>query len=188
MTPPEKPEYLTKEQIVRGTIEARRLVFDALSNECLCSLTEPRYRTYGAWWHTNHQGFSGAVRICFYLDPHSPPAENTAAIDVSHDMYFEMLDNPIDEMAKELLSKRFFHVCPPRFEKVGFTVEFHDYTDDDAIHQIVVRILDSRLTDWRSRFGSTIAVTEAPWGSKRVDYVVRERRGKWHIDPCGAAS
>jgi hypothetical protein len=153
MTPPEKPEYLTKEQIVRGTIEARRLVFDALSNECLCSLTEPRYRTY--------------VRICFYLDPHSPPAENTAAIDVSHDMYFEMLDNPIDEMAKELLSKRFFHVCPPRFEEVGFTVEFHDYTDDDAIHQIVVRILESRLPDWRSRFGSTIAVTEAPWGSKR---------------------
>jgi hypothetical protein len=56
MRPLPKPDYLTKEQIVRGTCEARRLRFAAFTNKFLCGLTEPRYRAYGSWPHTNHQG------------------------------------------------------------------------------------------------------------------------------------
>jgi len=184
MTALRKPDYLTKEQIVRGTCEARRLGFAALTNQFLCSLTEPRYRIYGAWSNKNRQGFTDVARICFYVDPRSPSTKNVAMIDVSHDMYAEMLSNTVDEAAKKLLSRRFFQVCPPPFEEFRFTVEFRDYADDDALNQIMVRILDSRLPDWRSRIGE-VPFAEAPWDFKPADYIVRERRGEWHIHPCG---
>lgn len=177
-----KPDYLTKEQIVRGTCEARRLGFTASTNRFLCSLSEPSYRTYGAWSHTNHRGFRDVVRIGFYCDPHFSSAKTAAMIDVAHDMYAEMLSNPIDEAAKRLLSRRFFRVLvSPSAE---FTVELRDYADHDALNQIIVQIMDSRLPDWRTRIGPKVPVAEAPWDVKEADYLVRERHGIRQICPC----
>lgn len=173
------PEYITKEQLVRGTLEARRLDFDAFTNEFLCSLNEPRYRVYAAWLHTNGDGFSDVVRIQFFLDSSRKQIE---LFDVSHDLYAEMLSNPIDRAAEKLLANMVYEVLLPAPATAnGFTLKVRKYADDRTVDDIVRRIIDYRLPGMRRALGDISRIRELSPDETNVDYVAFRQNQDWVI-------